>query len=375
LGLTRHAAIWQRSVVRQTIQSNLPVAGDPDLLAVGATVAEFSTPGVDQRQGTIGFFVQDLQTGNYVTMNADEPFYLASTSKVLIGARVVSHPSINLGASRVFASADWRGENTRGFTQANIGQPQTIQTYLTNMLIGSDSASTDVLHGMLVNLDGPRGLDDWLRDVVGMQNVGEITDICTLDKRISAEENTCVNAVSCDTFEAWSRGAGGPYFNATQAERDCLDSLVNDRSVENHETWYTTLANTVTPAEFGRFWQRFADGDLLDNADRAAFLATLDPSLNLGFNAAQGISYDQMGTKNGGKRRVASQVGIMWDWGGAAGDYTTVVPRYAFALFTEDWNFEDPNDANGNSLSDDTDWALTAMQGVLTRSIQFLAKQ
>ncbi|MCB9547048.1 MAG: serine hydrolase [Myxococcales bacterium] len=375
LGLVRHAAIWQRRVVRQTVQSNLPVGGDADIGAIGLTVTEFSTNGVDNRRGTIGFFVQDLQNGNYVTMNADEPFYLASTSKVLIGARVAAHPSINLNAQRTFQSTDWRGENTRGFTQANIGQLLPLQTYLTNMLIGSDTASTDVLHRLLVNLDGARGLDDWLRDVVGMQNVGEITDICTVDKRISANENTCVNSVSCDTFETWFRGSGGPYYNASQAERDCLDSLVDDRSVENHETYYTSLANTVTPAEFGRFWHRLAQGDLMDNADRAGFLATLDPSNNLGFNQAQGIFYDQMGTKNGGKRRVVSQVGIMWDWAGAVGDYTNVTPRYAFALFTEDWNFENTNDVDSNGLTDDTDWALAAMQGVLNRAIQFLDKQ
>ena len=157
--------------------------------------------------------------------------------------------------------------------------------------------------------------------------------------------------------------------------RDCLDSLVDDRSVENHETYYTSLANTVTPAEFGRFWHRLAQGDLMDNADRAGFLATLDPSNNLGFNQAQGIFYDQMGTKNGGKRRVVSQVGIMWDWAGAVGDYTNVTPRYAFALFTEDWNFENTNDVDSNGLTDDTDWALAAMQGVLNRAIQFLDKQ
>ena len=375
LGGPVFSALWHRTEIRQLVQSNRPTGGDGDILALGATVAEFSTNGNDGRRGTMGFFIQDLQNGNYLTMNADEPFYLASTSKVLIGARVVSHPNINLNAQRVFNSTDWRGENTRGFTQQSVGQPFPLQTYLSNMLINSDTASTDVFYGILANQDGANGLNDWLRDVVGMQNVGEITDICQVDKRISAGEDTCVFNLSCDTFEAFSRGAGGPFWNATQAEQDCLNGLVNDRSVENHETYYTSLANTVTPAEYGRFWQKFADGNLMDNVDRAAFLATIDPSTSLGFNTFQGVSYDQFATKNGGKRRVASQVGIMWDWAGAPGDYTNVVPRYAFSMFTEDWSFEDTNDADNNGLTDDTDWALNALSTTLASGIRFLAKQ
>lgn len=370
-----YSAIWQRTEIRNLVQSNLPLAGDADILAMGLALSEFANNGVDGQRGTMGFFIQDLQTGNYVTMNADEPFYLASTSKVFIGARLVSLPGINLQTQRVLNAADWRGEANRGFTLNNVGQSFPLQTYLSNMLIGSDTASTDVLHGILVNQLGPNGLNDWLRDAVGMQNVGEITDICTLDKRISAVENTCVNSVSCDTFEAWSRGAGGPYYNATQAERDCLDSLVDDRSVENHETYYTRLANTVTPAEFGRFWQKLADGELMDNADRATFLRTLDPSTALGFNQFQGVFYDQFATKNGGKRRVSSQVGIMWDRAGAPGNYANVVPRYAFSMFTEDWNFEDSADADNNGISDDTDWALAAMSSVLGSGLRFLDKQ
>ncbi len=373
-GQLRFSAIWHRPVTRQLVESNRPIGGDANIAALGAAVAEFSTNGNDGQRGTFGFIVQDLQTGDYVSMNLHEPFYMASTSKVLIGARVASHPDIEMDDTRFFGNTAWRGEANRGFTQADLGQPQTIQTYMSNMLIGSDTASTDMLHGVLRGLDGARGLDDWLRDVVGLQNVGEVTDICTVDKRISASADSCVNAVSCDTFVTWFR-ANGTLWNANQAETNCLNGLPNShRSVENHENYYTSLANTITPAEFGRFWTKLAKGDLMDNADRAAFLQTLDPSWNDGFASAQGIFYDELGTKNGGKRRVSSQVGVMWDWNGAVGDYTDITPRYGFAFFTEDWSFEDSGDADSDGTANDTEWARAVMRAALNNSLAFLQK-
>lgn len=369
--VTRFTAVWHRPVVRQLVQASKPYGGDPNILALGAAVAEFSTNGNDGRRGTLGFFVQDLQTGDYVSMNQHEPFYMASTSKVLIGARVASHADIDMADTRFFGNSRWRGESNRGFTQADLGQNQTIQTYMNNMLQGSDTASTDLLWGVLRGLDGNSGLDDWLRDVAGLQNVGEVTDICQVDKRISASSDSCVNAVSCDTFETWFRG--GVMWNATQAEQDCLNGVPNShRSLENHENYYTTLANTITPAEFGRFWTRLAAGDLMDNADRGAFLATIDPTWDDGFNTFQASFYDVFGTKNGGKRRVSAQVGFMWDWNGAVGDYTDITPRYAFTFVAEDWNFEDNGDADNDGTSNHTEWARAAMRAVLSNSLTFL---
>lgn len=374
-GSPRLSAIWHRRQARQLIQSNRPLGNDANITAMAATVQEFVTNGNDGQRGNLGFFVQDLQNGNYVTMNPHEPFYMASTSKVLIGARVAAHPEIDWADQRTLLSTDWRGESNRGFTQNNINQVQTVQTYMTNMLIGSDTASTDVLHGMLRARDGARGLDDWLRDVVGLQNVGEVTDICTVDKRISASSASCVMAMSCDTFVTFFR-AGNASWNTNASEQACLASLPNDhRSLENHENYYTTLANTITPVEFGRFWRKFANGDLMPNADRAAFLATIDPSWNNGFNVFQNVAYDEFGTKNGGKRRVSTQVGIMWDWNGAVGDYTDITPRYAFALFTEDWNFDNGNDADSDGTNDDVQWARAAMRGVLNSAVAFLNAQ
>lgn len=364
-------AIWQRPKARRVISSNLPTAGDADLAALRNIVDGFELSGPDSRRGSIGAFVQDLQTGDYVGYNMHEPFYLASTTKVLIGARVAAHPGIDPADTYAFDSTMWRGESTRGFTQNVIGTNVTVATFMANMIQGSDTASTDFLWGLIASEDGPLGLQDWLHDAAGMQNVGEITDICEVDRRISAGTDACVWDVSCDTYMTFFRG-GDANWNATAAESACLGNLVNHRTLENHEDYYTGLANTSTPAEFGRFFYALAQGDLMTDADRGELLQAMDAGWNDSFNADQGVVYNELGTKNGGKRRVSTQVGMMWDWDGVVGDHSDITPRYAFVLVTEDWDWETGADADANNTQDDTDWARAAMRGVLGEAIDFL---
>lgn len=357
------SAIWQRPVSRRVISSNRPTAGDADIAAIRATADAYEIAGADGRRGTLGAFVIDLQTGDYVAYNMHEPFYLASTSKVLIGARVAAHPDIDPTETVNFASTMWRGEDSRGFTEADIDTDVAVSTFMANMIQGSDTASTDYLFGRLAAEDGALGLQDWLDGAAGLQNVGEITDICELDKRVSAGTDACVFDLSCDTWSAFHR-SGDPAWNATDDEAACLAGLGNNhRSGENYEDYYTTRANTITPAEYGRFFWLLGRGDLMTDADRGELLAAMDAGWNDSFNIGQGTFYDEFGTKNGGKRRVSSQVGLMWDWDGVAGDHTNIRPRYAFALFTEDWSWQG---------SGDVAWARAAMRGVLDSALSFL---
>lgn len=370
-GTPRYTAIWHRTEPRRRIVSSHPTAGDPDITTLRALIDEYETSGLDNRRGTVGVWVADLVTGDHVAYNLHEPFYLASTSKVLIGARAVALPGFDPAATTPFTSTMWRGEDSRGFTEAIIGSDVSNQTFMTNMIQQSDSASTDHFHRLITTAEGPRGLDDWLHDAADLQNVGEITTICEVDKRIWTRTAPCVAQVSCDTFEAFIRD-GGTLWNATDAEETCLQGMVDAGSLEDHEGYYTTLDNTITPAEFGHFWHKLAAGDLMSDLDRAELLRALDLGGNSGFNIGQGVQYDQFGTKNGGKRRVSTQVGIMWDWAGAPGDHSDVIPRYAFALFTEDWSFETSADADLDGVQDDTQWARAVMTDVLARALAFL---
>lgn len=373
-GQQRFTAIWRRPLPRRVISSNRPTAADPDIAALRAVVDEYEQDGFDARRGSIGAFVVDLETGAYVAYNMHEPFYMASTSKVLIGARATAHPNIDMTDTQTLTSTMWRGEDTRGFVKADIGDDFALSTYMMNMIRRSDTLSTDYFAGRIAALDGTYGLQDWLRDAVGLQNVGEITSICDVDRRIQAGADACVFDVSCDTLEAFFRG--GELYNATAAEQTCLEGLSNPNSLENHDTYYATLANTITPAEMGLFWQKLADGELMTDADRAELLVALDAGGNDGFAIGESVQYDDMGTKNGGKRRVSSQVGMMWDYLGAWEDDGDIAPRYAYALFTEDWSWEaGGDDLDQDGTSDDTQWARDAMRGVLGASLSFLQSQ
>ena len=242
--------------------------------------------------------------------------------------------------------SDWRGESTRGFTTLDIGKFFPISEYLDNMIDGSDSASTDRLIGLAESFDGAKTVNAHLKTDAQMVNVGEITSICTLDKRIYSFRDSCINAVPCSSFEQWSRANSTALSSA--ADVACFDD-VNDSPVSwdfAFDAYYHSLANSVTPAEVGRFFRRLADHQLHDVFDEAALVSELDK--NNTYSSFSGTFYDAWGGKDGGKYKVKSWIGIAWNWDQGVGDYTSLTHQFSVAAFTENWTTDD---ATGDALA------------------------
>jgi hypothetical protein len=338
-GAMRYAAIWHRTETSNTLEANftLPPATVATIQGQIATYeGDATNVGPD---GRFGFFVQDLVNGNWIGYNMNEPFYMASTSKFLIAAKVVddnvaSWQQVSLRAS------DWRGAINPPFCfnppvcNTFNGTSFALNTFLTTMLKFSDSAATDRLWG-LVDTNAPGSLQAYLRDDLGLQNVGEVTTICELDKRIQLPQDPCVRDVTCAAFENWRRNAGGPApVVPTTAEQACLNKLSN-ASRADFNRYYATLANSITPVEYGRAIRALMS-TALTTTERGRFLQVLDDLGNDdSYDVGRGVDYQEMGTKGGGKTGVDCQVGVMWDWAGAPGIHTSVTPRYGFAIFAE----------------------------------------
>jgi hypothetical protein len=330
-GTLKYAAVWHRTEVRDSLQSNLSfVPGQ--LNELNAAIASFRNHADVGSKGRFGLFVQNLVTGSWIGFNMNEPFYMGSTTKLLLAAKVIDDPEASFDPLSLRPS-DWRGEGDRGFAKADFnGSTYPLETFLDNMLDQSDSASTDRLWGMVDALD-PGGLRRYLRSELNLQNVGEITTICELDKRMQLVNDPCVMEMSCDTFEAFLRDDDNNY-NASASEKSCMALLDASPGDGEHVPYYATLANSITPVEYGRAL-RDLTGNEMSNSERERFWNLLDDAGDDGYDADEGSRYEELGTKGGSKRKAKAQVGVMWDWDDDANDFSRITHRYSFAVFAE----------------------------------------
>lgn len=339
----RFSGIWVRRVARNFLTGNVGLTGT-QIDQLKAKLTEYTTNGTDGRKGTVGFYIEDLTTGHWIAFNPNEPFYLASASKTFIAAKEVSMPEMSAGDLYQLRTSDWRGEATRGFTKADIGDNQTVATYLDHMINNSDSCSTDRLHGLIEHFDGALAVNKFLDSQADMQNVGEITTICQVDKRIQGNAHACIYSVPCNSFESWFRAGDTSYSSA--ADITCFNN-VNNSGVSNdtrYDRYYNTLANSVTPAEVGRFFRSVADHDLLTVFDEGDLVRELDKNNSYAPPAAG--AFQAWGGKDGGKYKVKSWIGLAWNWDFGSGDYSSLTHQFSVAMFTEDWTTDD---ATGDS--------------------------
>ena len=296
----RYSAIWVRTQPKNVLRSNVALSGSL-MTSLQNSINGYITAGADGRKGNLGFYVEDLTNGNWIAFNPHEPFYLASAAKTFIASKVVDMPELPESATHQLRLSDWRGESSRGFTTLDIGKFFPISEYLDNMIDGSDSASTDRLIGLAESFDGAKTVNAHLKNDAQMIQVGEITSICTLDKRIYSFRDSCINAVPCSSFEQWSRANSIALSSA--ADVACFDD-VDDSPVSwnfAYDAYYHSLANSVSPAEVGRFFRRLADHELHDVFDEASLVRQLDK--NNTYSSFSGTFYDAWAAKTAANTR------------------------------------------------------------------------
>jgi beta-lactamase class A len=133
----------------------------------------------DGSNGRIGVAAMDLSTGQEFAVLGDQPFPMASTSKVAIAATYLEgvdrgrwsltseFPLMIPVASRPFSST---------VAPVRPGQYMTARELIEQMITRSNNAATDAL---LAAVGGPAVVNDWARRA-GIQNFNLTRDIATL---------------------------------------------------------------------------------------------------------------------------------------------------------------------------------------------------
>jgi len=141
--------------------------------------------------GRIGVAAVDLTTGEEVAVLGDQPFPMASTSKIAIAATFLEgvdqgrwsltseYPLLIPVPSKRFSST---------VAPVRPGQYMTARELIERMITRSDNTATD---GLLAAVGGPKAVNDWARRA-GIQNFNLTRDIATL-VRDDGEVNPAVS--------------------------------------------------------------------------------------------------------------------------------------------------------------------------------------
>ena len=104
--------------------------------------------------GTVGFYAEDLTTGEQLSYNADETFFTASTFKVplLVGLfREIESGNIEL-LERVKLNEDMKVAGSGVLKEMVSGIELTIHDLAMLMIIVSDNTATDIIYLSLIHI-------------------------------------------------------------------------------------------------------------------------------------------------------------------------------------------------------------------------------
>lgn len=342
----RYAGIWHRSETNR-LRSNLSLTNglsqseETALNQLNAAIDLFNDAGHE-----LGFMVEDLTTGNRLTYNPDRPFYLASTSKVIIAGYVLSlidkgslfpNQQIQLGSEDLLEVGDL----------PDSAGAYSVDQLLKWMLNSSSTDATDAL----VKLVGQAALDAWVAETINVESLHEITSMCELDRRIVSYDVPCAAQVTCKELENVVR-------NGQQPTTECnlpSEGVISD---DAYRAYYTTLANTATPRAYAQVWHRLLDPTVLSTDMRGYLMAIMDAT-NDGTDAVlcapsggvcsapMATTYNDMAMKNGAKRWITSWVAVPHVESGQ-GLNQTRDPQYSISFFTS----REPTSTTSSSDSD-----------------------
>lgn len=222
--------------------------------------------------GQAGLYAKDLSTGREIAIAADEPFYLASITKVLIMAAVYDKLERE-GLSRehvlAFGPEDYR-ERSRTLRD-RYDETWTVQRVIDPMINVSDTAATDLLVGFV----GEEPLNAFVASL-GIPGIGRITSIGALDRAIWTHVDARFAEIPFHLLERWQRdgelGAIVPAYFESDPRRRPGFRVLREAA---YQAYYATGWNAATPRAIGTVLERIARRQLVSRQASEWMLETM----------------------------------------------------------------------------------------------------
>jgi beta-lactamase class A len=139
---------------------------------------------LDTRQGRLGVFVRDLDSGISVSHRADQSWYLASMVKLPVAIAVlrgVSNGDYTLATPLTLRAADYV-DGAGPTNLQSIGSQLTVGELIERMVIHSDNTASD----MLIDFVGIGAVNDVVQTALP-QGMGRITSLADVRRHVYAQ--------------------------------------------------------------------------------------------------------------------------------------------------------------------------------------------
>lgn len=217
-----------------------------------------------------GVYVKNLKTGKELEYRTENPWYLASTIKVLVAAAVLSEAekgNLNLNDSAQLRRSDFV-DGSGPLIWRKPGEKFTLAYLLEHMLTESDSTATDILIRRL----GIKKLNAFVQ--FHMPGFGEITDLKQVRKEAYSEVHPRARNLTGMDFIEIKKSPPAQRLKALARRLYVGESTLRVATVEEaFERYYKRGLNSGDLAQFGRFLEQLLEGRVL-NAQSTQILRT-----------------------------------------------------------------------------------------------------
>lgn len=275
----------------------------PLRLAPEVTRIESETP------GEIGVFVKNLADGKTYAHQADRPWYLASTTKVLVAVALmkeVEKGSIRLDQEIILRESDFV-DGSGDLIWMKPGRKLRVSVLLEKMLVQSDSTATD----MLIRLIGEKKLNQKHPEIT--KGFGPITTLLRVRQDAFSELHPRAATLSNMDFIRFKKVPPEDRPAQVAGALKIKSGELKTRSLEEaFERYYRRGKNSAPLGVFADLLERLAKGELLGPSSTALILGHMEKATTgekrLKAGLPGGLNFSQ---KTGTQIQRACNVGIV----------------------------------------------------------------
>lgn len=262
-----------------------------------------------QSEGQLGVFILREKTGEKLEYFSNRPWYLASTTKVMIAVKLlqeVEKKRISLDKEITLQASDYV-DGSGDVIWKEPGTKLKVRFLLEQMLTQSDSTATD----MIIRLVGVESINQYLKE--NFTGFGEFTSLLQVRYDAYKELHPRAHELSNMDFIEFKKKEPEERHLAFAEKLKIPVAELHQKSVfDAFEKYYLTGKNSGSLNSFGEFLKRLNQGRLLSKTHTKLVLSLMekmktgDKRLKAGF-----LKHSSFAQKTGTQLRRICNVGIL----------------------------------------------------------------
>jgi len=317
----------------------------------------------------LGFYLQDLENGNYIAYNAHEPVYISSTRKLILGS--LMHQLDDDPSADVTITPEMFRDHDSGsrFQKSDVGRTFDRDEMLYRMLRISDNTAADYVWNFIENETGSAqdSMMNLMHLTANTVNCGQFTSKAEQEvsfrsyhPQLIFNGSRSIQSIPPHLLSDFLNSDAGNISHIIDEPDDfqwigtdsASENWLNDHSFALKTSvpygaphHFATLKQSLTPSAFGKFLWALGREKIIDDAGLArlfnntsttptgAILELQKMGRSLSLNSVDTLNlFDDYRSKNGATFENRTWVGVAFDRGSSP---NRILPKYSFVFLTE----------------------------------------